>query len=444
MTKPRVIRINNKSGSSFTLDVTQLRLSDNLSERDFYVLHNGEDKTNLYTKTSQTTLTYNGPNVASGTVIQTARQTIVQPADVTFLSVSTAADLTLALTKLKKAAEEIEAHTNFVIDQLNASNISLRPSPVINEDYGSSWDGDILSAPSRNSVYRRINQLLTGPNTLTGSYDITGGSVLVSTQPNANSSTNAASTAFVNNKITELKAANNTFTGSNTFSGSLSVPTQSNSSNSTDAASTAYVNNKLNELKAANNTFSGSNTFTGSSTFNGSVSVPTVSNARDSSTNAASTAFVQNAIFSTTWVVATCNNNPSLAINSWTDLPLNTTLLNRGSSYNTSSFIWTCPETGVWKFSVYFCPFATGGTLPTQTESAIVLTDTSNNFIQQIAGNTETKAYGRSIGSISISLSANTQYKIRYLVGPTGGSGFTYNIKQAPELSPNLTIERIG
>jgi hypothetical protein len=222
------------------------------------------------------------------------------------------------------------------------------------------------------------------------------------------------------------------------------VSTQPNANSSTNAASTAFVNNKLTELKAANNTFSGSNTFTGSSTFNGSVSVPTLSNARDSSTNAASTAFVQSAIFSTTWVVATCNNNPTLAINSWTDLPLNTTLLNRGTSYNTSSFIWTCPETGLWKFSVFFCPFASGGTFPTQTESAIALTDTANNFIQQIAGNTEQKPYGRSIGAIAISLSANTQYKVRYTIGPVGGSGFTYYLRTASELAPVLIIERIA
>jgi hypothetical protein len=400
MNKPRVIRINNKSGSSFTLNVTELHLSNNLSERDFYVLHNGENKTSLYTKTSQTTLTYNGPNVAAGTVIQAARQTIVQPADITFLSVSTAHDLTLALTKLKKASEDIEAHLNFVLTQLESGGIGILPSSVINEAYGSSWDGDTISAPSRNSVYQRLNQLLTGSNELTGTYDITNGSVL--------------------------------------------VPTQSNTNNSTAAASTAFVNNKLNELLAANNTFTGSNTFTGDTIVSGSINVPTISNARNSSNGAASTEFVHNAIYSNTWVVATCNNNPSLPNNTWQDLPLNTTLVNRGSSYNTSNYIWTCPETGVWKFSIYFCPFAIGGTPPSQTESAIVLTDTSNNYIQQIAGNTETRPYARSIGAIAVSLSANTQYKIRYIVNPIGGSGFTYQLATDPCLKPVLIVERIA
>jgi hypothetical protein len=448
MNKPRVIRINNKSGTSFTLDVTELHLSNNLSERDFYVLHNREDKTSLYTKTSQTTLTYNGPNVAAGTVIQTARQTIVQPADITFLSVSTAHDLTLAFTKLKKASEDIEAHLNFVLTQLEAGGIGILPSSVINEAYGSSWDGDTIAAPSRNSVYQRLNQLFTGSNQLTGTYDITNGSVLVPTQANTNNSTAAASTAFVSNKLNELLTANNTFSGNNTFtgantvSGSLNVPTQANSNNSTAAASTAFVSNKINEslndFRAANNTFTGSNTFSNS------ISVPTLSDARNSSTNAASTAFVHSAIYSNTWVVATCNNNPSLTIQSWSDLPLNQVLLNRGSSYNTSNFIWTCPETGVWKFSIFFCPFASGGTPPTQTESAIMLTDTSNNFIQQIAGNTETKPYGRSIGVIAVSLSANTQYKVRYIIDPVGGLGFTYYLRLTSQLAPILIIERIA
>jgi len=442
MNKPRVIRINNKSGSSFTIDVTELYLSNNLSERDFYVLHNGENKTNLYTKTSQTTITYNGPNVAAGTVIQTARQTIVQPADVTFLSVSTAHDLTLALTKLKNAAEDIEAHTNFVLTQLEAGGIGILPFSVRDEAYGSSWDGDTIAAPSRNSVFQRLNQLLTGSNELTGTYDITSGSVLVSTQSNTNNSTAAASTEFVHNKLAELLTANNTFTGSNTFSGSISVPTQSNANNSTAAASTAFVTNKITEK--LNELLADDNTFTGSNTFSGSISVPTISNARNSTNNAASTEFVHSAIYSNTWVVATCNNNPNLATASWQDLPLNTTLVNRGSSYNTSNFIWTCPETGVWKFSVFFCPFAIGGTPPTQTESVIALADTNNNFIQQIAGNTETKPYGRSIGAIALSLSANTQYKIRYTIGPVGGSGYTYQLATASFLRPVLIIERIA
>jgi hypothetical protein len=248
----------------------------------------------------------------------------------------------------------------------------------------------------------------------------------------------------VNNKLNELLEANNTFSGNNTFtgsntvSGSLNVPTPANSNNSTSAASTAFVNNKITELKGSDNTFTGSNTFSGS------ISVPTLSNARNSSNSAASTEFVHNAIYSNTWVVATCNNNPSLATNSWQDLPLNQALVNRGSSFNTSNFIWTCPETGVWKFSIYFCPFASGGTPPTQTESAIFLTDTSNNFIQQIAGNTETKPYGRSIGAIAVSLSANTQYKVRYLINPVGGSGFTYYLRLSSELAPVLIIERIA
>jgi hypothetical protein len=314
----------------------------------------------------------------------------------------------------------------------------------VDEAYGSSWNNDKTSAPSRNSVYQRLNQLFTGSNELTGTYDITNGSVLVPTQSNSNSSANAASTAFVNNKLNELLEANNTFSGNNTFtgsntvSGSLNVPTPANSNNSTSAASTAFVNNKITELKGSDNTFTGSNTFSGS------ISVPTLSNARNSSNSAASTEFVHNAIYSNTWVVATCNNNPSLATNSWQDLPLNQALVNRGSSFNTSNFIWTCPETGVWKFSIYFCPFASGGTPPTQTESAIFLTDTSNNFIQQIAGNTETKPYGRSIGAIAVSLSANTQYKVRYLIDPVGGSGFTYYLRLSSQLAPVLIIERIA
>jgi hypothetical protein len=448
MNKPRVIRINNKSGSSFTIDVTELRLSDNLSERDFYVLHNGENKTSLYTKTSQTTLTYNGPNVAAGTIIQTARQTIVQPADVTFLSVSTAQDLTLALTKLKKASEDIEAHLNFALNQIEAGGISLLPLSVINEAYGTSWNGDTISAPSRNSVYQRLNQLFTGSNQLTGTYDITSGSVLVPTQANTNNSTAAASTAFVSNKLNELLAANNTFSGSNTFtgantvSGSLSVPTQANSSNSTAAASTAFVSNKINEslndFRAANNTFTGSNTFSNS------ISVPTISNARNSSTNAASTAFVHSAIYSNIWVIASTDSNPTITTGSWQDLPLNTTLVNRNSIYNTSNFIWTCPETGFWRIMVNCYPTFVGGTPPSSVAVVYAVTFSDNTTVQEISYFPSQNQFVRNSCFLVMPLTAGTQYKTRLAVNVSGGSGWSCQLRANSSYTPYLTIERIA
>jgi hypothetical protein len=390
-----VLRLNNLSGTSFTINVTPLQLSPNLNETDFLVLHDGVNKTSLYTKTNTNAISYAGPNVQLGTIVQVQRLTPLLPSDTTFLSLSTAAALTNGLSRLRLRTEELYSLLFFVLQQLEANGVNLAPTTVIDEPYGPSWNSDTLSAPSRNSVYARFNQLLTGSNTFTGSYNFSGSS-------------------------------------------SLLVPSPPNNDNSTKAASTAFVESKKQEILTGSNTFSGANTVIGS------LSVPTISNARNSSNNAASTEFVQNAIYSNTWVVATCNNNPSLTTGSWTDLPLNTTLLNRGSSYNTSNFIWTCPETGLWKFSIYFCPFATGGMPPTQTESAIMLATSGNSFIQQIVGNTEPKPYGRCSGAIAANLSANSQYKVRYVVVPIGGSGFTYNLRDSADLAPVLIIERIA
>jgi hypothetical protein len=153
---------------------------------------------------------------------------------------------------------------------------------------------------------------------------------------------------------------------------------------------------------------------------------------------------VQNAIYSNTWVVATCNNNPSLVTGSVSDLPLNSTIHNQNSSYNTSTYVWTCPETGLWKISLFFVPFAINGTVPSHTDVVAIWSLENNSLIQKIAGNSEQKQFSRASGSIALNLTANTQYKVRYLITQTGGSGFTYYLKQNNDWAPFLIIERIA
>jgi hypothetical protein len=196
-----VIRSNAISGTGFVIDVSALELDSNLSVKDFIVTHNGINVTTSYTKTSSTQITYAGANVNLGTVVQVERDTVITPAEVTFLSVTTAQDLTNALSKLRKRVEEAEAYLNLVSLQLSSGGITLGVNPVNDGAYGASWDGDTLAAPSRNAVYDRINQLLTSSNIFTGTYNYTGAIVDVSTASATDNDSSAASTSFVQSAI---------------------------------------------------------------------------------------------------------------------------------------------------------------------------------------------------------------------------------------------------
>ena len=134
--------------------------------------------------------------------------------------------------------------------------------------------------------------------------------VYVKTQLQSVSSDVAASTSYVGLAVTNSLSANysyimtntNNFTGVNTFTADTFVPTITTGTNTTQAASSAFVNDSITAMKAATNTFSGANTFSGSNTFSGangfttgSINV-TTQTAGNNTTLAASTAFVTAAI----------------------------------------------------------------------------------------------------------------------------------------------------
>lgn len=196
-----VIRTNAISGTGFVINVAALELDSNLSVKDFVATHNGVNVNAFYSKSSSTQLTYSGANVNLGTIVQIERDTVITPAEVTFLSVTTAQDLTNALSKLRKRIEEAEAYINLVSQQLTAGGITLGVNPVNDGAYGASWDADTLSSPSRNAVYDRLNQLLTGSNTFTGTYNFTGATVDVASAAATDNDNTAASTAYVQSAI---------------------------------------------------------------------------------------------------------------------------------------------------------------------------------------------------------------------------------------------------
>ena len=155
------------SGTSYVLDVSVLELSSAISVRDFIVTHNGVDVSSLYTKTSATQLSYAGANVALGTLVQAYRSTPLTNAETTFLSVTTASQLTNALSKLKRRVDELDDLVRYQTAIITNSTGNVGVLPIVNDMFSVSWNGDISNAPSRNSVYNTINPIQTSLSSLT-------------------------------------------------------------------------------------------------------------------------------------------------------------------------------------------------------------------------------------------------------------------------------------
>lgn len=341
-----VIRVNNVSGSSYVLDVSQLQLLPQLDIRDFLVTHNGIDRTVAYLKTSATQISYTGTTVTLGTVVQVTRVTPLTNAEASFVSVTTAVQLTNALTKLKRRVDELSALVNFQASLISSGGVALGVLPIVDTAYANSWDNDISNAPSRNAVYDVINRIDTGANTWNGTYNFTGSSsVLVPTQPGTDSSTRASSTAQTQAAI--------------------------------DTRLRLFVNR-------------------------------------------------------TTTV--------NLITGAFQDLPLNNALVNR-DSYNTTTYTWTCPSTGVYSFQLFALPITTGGTTPTKTRVTAALLIGGSDL--QIGGGETDSNFSQALGVQTLSLNTGQTVKPRLFLEGTGGSGFTYTVGANASFLPQFTIYKL-
>ena len=118
----------------------------------------------------------------------------------------------------------------------------------------------LLTVPAIATNYIGSDTIITLNSPLTTNYDLS-----VLTKTSSENSTKAASTAFVNTAITNLKSASNTWTGTQDFTGSTMITsTKASSDNSTAPATTAFVGTAITNLKSASNTWTGTQNFTGS------------------------------------------------------------------------------------------------------------------------------------------------------------------------------------
>lgn len=333
-----IIRSNAISGTGFSIDVAALELDSNLLVKDFIATHNGVNVTAFYTKNSSTQITYAGANVNLGTIVQIERDTVLTSAEVTFLSVTTAQDLTNALTKLRKRVEEAESYVNLVSQQLSAGGITLGVNPVNDGAYGVSWNADTLVAPSRNAVFDRLN-------------DITSG--------------------------------------------------------------------------------------------NTPVSVPTITPTSDRSLSAASTAFVNNAIDNRVRLIATRNAvSSAITTGAWTDIPLNVELIDRDSAYNTGTFTWVVPETGMYRMDWFCQVISQGGVSPTKVSEVVGYSIAGiTNYqggVQEMDSN-----YAPGIGHVYAQLTSGTIIRPRCFVTTAGGSAFNMVFAADSTFFPIWVVTRV-
>lgn len=197
-----LVVLTNVSGTSFTIDVSVLELSADLGTKDFSVTHNGSDLTTAYTKTSATQVSYAGASVTLGTKVVVRRLSSFTPAESSFISTTTAFELTNSLTKARQRIEELDARVEYLLAQVALGGITIGTIPISDSVYGAGWNGVATIAPSQNAVYDRMVLLATlASPALTGT----------PTAPTAalyNNSTTLATTAFVNSSRSPVVVAN--------------------------------------------------------------------------------------------------------------------------------------------------------------------------------------------------------------------------------------------
>jgi hypothetical protein len=151
-----------------------------------------------------------------------------------------------------------------------------------------------------NNTIRAANNTWTGTNAFTGG--LAAGTLPITSVGAPVNPTDAATMNYVDTEVAQsiidanntIRAANNTWTGSNSFTGGLAAGTLPITSvgapvNPTDAATMDYVDTEVSaasaSLLAANNTWTGTNSYTQAAGFaNGSVGAPSISFAGDTNT----------------------------------------------------------------------------------------------------------------------------------------------------------------
>lgn len=207
------------------------------------------------------------------------------------------------------------------------------------------------------------------------------------------------------------------------------------SSDTISAASRSAVYAVLNQILTGNYTQPGNIDFTGTTTV---LTQPST----DASTKNANTLFVKNATDARVRLVATRTTQVAISVSTRVDVPVNTVIIDR-DSFNTTTFTWTCPAAGTYRFDLFVLPVASGGTVPSKTTATgLIQVNGGNHYFLGIAE--MQREFACANGYYITTLAAGDTVKPRILIDPVGGTGYTYNLAANAEYRPEFVITRVA
>ena len=225
-----------RSGTSFTIDVTAASLNENLLVKDFLVLDQTNEITlsnTNFTKTSQTVLTYSGPDIGTDVSLEVRRNTPVERFQVQqftnkFDSSTYNEEIDRILGRIFEITLFGAGATEFFI-----------PTPQ-NQAYGATWATDQVRGRTANVLYDEMELMprLADDEVITGTRTFQN-SVLVQ---NTGFIVDSNSTAEFNGTM-DVNASSADFTGTT----SMTRGTPATATNNTEIATTAFVRAAIDE-----------------------------------------------------------------------------------------------------------------------------------------------------------------------------------------------------
>lgn len=247
-----------RSGTGWTVDVTAAQLDADLSIKDFRVLFAGVVQDNLnFAKTTAQLLTYTGTSYDGTVEVRRLTPTAVR-----------------SLVEYQERFSSLDYNRNFErvarqVGEFRALGIGGGTVLVNDGAYGPLWSGDISAAPSRASVYAKVEAMLAAQAIVdaaqTGQINLRAplasptltGIPLAPTAITADNSTKIATTAHVKAQGYATSASQTAALAlkadlaSPALTGTPTVPTAADATNTTQIASTAYVKSVVGTIETA-------------------------------------------------------------------------------------------------------------------------------------------------------------------------------------------------
>ena len=223
-----------RSGTSFTIDTTAANLSEDLNTKDFLVLDQTNEVTlsNVnFTKTSQTVLTYSGPDIGTDISLEVRRNTPVQRFQIQ--QFGNKFDSSVYNEETDRILGRIFEITLF---GAGATEFFI-PTPQ-NQAYGATWATDLVRGRTANVLYDEMelmprladNETITGTRVFQGAVTVDNTTLTIDTDA-----------SIVANGNLDINSSSADFTGVTNFTRT----TPSTPTNNTEVSTTAFVRNAI-------------------------------------------------------------------------------------------------------------------------------------------------------------------------------------------------------